>query len=352
MLNIRALWINPYKLSLIYIQPMYDLENTVEVDNLKEILKLTTEYDIYAFYIGDQFKIGKVMRSPLRNDIHPSFGIYKSSIGGNLMWKDQATGKNGNVIQFVSEKYIISYNEALKQIFTDIENGSITTTETGKSIQDSYKATKTVISVQKKNLTEVDDNYWGQYYITRDILKKYNVYPILTFWINDLPSTLFYTKEKPLYAYQVFNKFQIYCPYGDKKNKFRTNTSIYDMHGLEQLPSYGNLLIITKSKKDLLVLDRLGYIAIAPCGENTPIPENVMQNLKERFNKIIILYDNDKPGIEGAKKLAKRHSLTYTYIPIEYYNMFKIKDVSDFIKNYKITKTKEMLKKILSCEKG
>ena len=72
---------------------------------LKDILKLTTEYDIYSFYIGDQFKIGKVMRSPLREDIHPSFGIYKSSIGGNLMWKDQATGKTGNVIQFICEKY-------------------------------------------------------------------------------------------------------------------------------------------------------------------------------------------------------------------------------------------------------
>jgi len=332
---------------------MYDLENTVEVDGLKDILKLTTEYDIYSFYIGDQFKIGKVMRSPLREDIHPSFGIYKSSIGGNLMWKDQATGKTGNVIQFICEKYGETYEQSVKRIFSDIENANIVTTEIGRGIQEQYRKTKTVLSVQKKNFTEIDDIYWGQYFVTREILKKYNVYPIQTFWINDLPSTLFYTKENPLYAYQVFDKFQIYCPYGDRKNKFRTNTGIYDLHGLEQLPNYGNLLIITKSKKDVLVLDRLGYCAVAPSiGENAPIPDNIINNLKERFKRIVILYDNDKAGINGAKKLATEHSLEYVYVPIEYYTMFKIKDISDYIKNYRITKTRELLKNILSCEKS
>jgi len=331
---------------------MYDLENTVEVDNLKDILKLTTEYDIYSFYIGDQFKIGKVMRSPLREDIHPSFGVYKSSIRGNLMWKDQATGKTGNVVQFVSEKFNISYNDALKKILSDIENVNISCTEKGRYIQESYSRVKTVISVQRKNFTDIDDQYWGQYYVSREILKKHNVYPIAAFWVNDIVSSIFYTKEKPLYAYQVFDKFQIYCPYGDKKNKFRTNTSIYDIHGLEQLPKYGNLLIITKSKKDVLVLDKLGYTAIAPCGENTPIPESIIQNLKERFDNIIILYDNDKAGMEGAKKLADTYNLTYVYIPIDYNLMFKIKDISDYIKNFKITRTRELLKKLLTCEKG
>jgi DNA primase len=101
-----------------------------------------------------------------------------------------------------------------------------------------------------------------------------------------------------------------------------------------------------------MVLDRLGYNAIAPCGENTPIPSSIIQNLKERFNKIIILYDNDEPGMNGAKKLANEYNLEYIYIPIDYNTMFKIKDISDYIKNYKITKTRELLKKLIDCEKG
>ena len=331
---------------------MYDFEKTVEVDNLKDLLKLTTEYDIYSFYIGNQFKIGKVMRSPLREDIHPSFGIFKSSVRGNLMWKDQATGKSGNVIQFVSDKFNESYNEALRRIIQDIEHLNIRSTEKGREIQEIYNKTKTIISVQKKNFTEVDDEYWEQYFITREILKKHNVYPILTFWVNDIPSNLFYSKEQPLYAYQIFDKFQIYSPKANRKNKFRNSTTIYDIHGLEQLPDYGRLLIITKSKKDVMVLDRLGYNSVAPCGENTPIPKSIIQNLKERFDRILILYDNDAPGMKGAKKLAEENDLQYVYIPIDYNLMFKIKDISDFVKNYKITRTKELIKKLIYCEKG
>lgn len=331
---------------------MYDLENIVEVDSLGDLLKLTTEYDIYSYYIGDQIIIGRIMRSPLRQDTHPSFGIFKSSIRGNLMWKDQATGKTGNVVMFVSELKQITYEEALKQILLDIELSNIRTTKEGKSLEESYKKVRTTISVQKKNFTETDDEYWESYFITRDILKKFDVYPILTFWVNDIPSSLFYSKEQPLYAYQVFDKFQIYCPKGQKKNKFRTNTTIFDIHGLEQLPKYGKLLIITKSKKDVMVLDRLGYNAIAPCGENTPIPKVIIDDLKQRFNRIIILYDNDKAGLEGAEKLANEHGLKWGYIPIHYYDMFKIKDISDFIKNYKVTKTRDLLKEIItSCEK-
>jgi len=327
---------------------MYDFDKVVEVDCLKDLLKQTTEYDIYSFYIGDQFKIGRVMHSPLRKDDHPSFGVFKSSIRSNLMWKDQATGKSGNVIMFVSELFNITYEEAIQKIISD----NIKQTTEGISIAESYKKVKTTISVQKKNFTETDDNYWEQYFITREILKKYEVFPILTFWVNEFPSSLFYSKDQPLYAYQIFDSFQIYSPYGNKKNKFRNSTNIYDVHGLEQLPRYGRLLIITKSKKDVMVLNRLGYDAIAPCGENTPIPKIIIDDLKERFDRLVILYDNDKAGIEGAKKLAKEYSIEWCHLPLNLYTMFKIKDISDHIKQYKVTKTREILKEILThCEK-
>jgi hypothetical protein len=326
---------------------MYDFDKVVEVDCLKDLLKQTTEYDIYSFYIGDQFKIGTVMHSPLRKDDHPSFGVFKSSIRSNLMWKDQATGKSGNVVMFVSELFNITYDEAIQKILTD----NIKQTTEGISIAESYKKLKTTISVQKKNFTETDDNYWGQYFVTRDILKSHGVCPILTFWVNDAASNLFYSKDQPLYAYQIFESFQIYSPYASKKNKFRNSTNSYDIHGLEQLPEYGNLLIITKSKKDVMVLDRLGYNAIAPCGENTPIPKVIIDDLKQRFNRLLILYDNDKAGIQGAKKIAIEHNLEWQHLPIELYDKFKIKDISDYIKNYKITKTRELLKKIITSEK-
>ena len=331
---------------------MYDFEKAFETACLKDILKETTEYDIYTYYIGSKFEVGKVMKSPLRKEEHPSFGIFKASTSGDLLWKDQATGKTGNVVSFVSEMFNISLDEALSRIFQDVmHKHAITTSDEGKRITESYKKVKTIISIQKKNFTETDDEFWEQYCINRDILKEHNVCPIHTFWINDTISNIFYTKQQPLYAYGVFDKYQIYSPHGSRKNKFRTNCTIYDMYGLEQLPHFCTLLIITKSNKDVMVLDRLGYKAVAPTGENTPIPDEIMANLKSRFKEIVILYDNDEAGLNGATKLSKQHNIPNIYIPTDYYVKYKIKDISDFIKAYKVTKTRELLKRLLN-EKG
>lgn len=329
---------------------MYDFESEVNKTHLDELLKGVSEYDVYSYYIGSQFEVGKVMRSPLRKDIHPSFGVFKSSTG-KLLWKDQATGKVGDVVDFVAELAKISIKEAFKHIYESIKCGKIILSEKGLIYKHRYNKVKTIISIQRKNFTETDDEFWGQYLITREILKNHNVMPIHTFWVNDAISNIFYTKEQPLYAYSVFDKYQIYSPKGSRKNKFRTNCTVYDMYGLEQLPKYANLLIITKSNKDVMVLDRLGYCAIAPTGENTPIPKEIMKDLKERFKRIVILYDNDEAGIKGAQKLSEQNQLEYVYIPVEYYVKYKIKDISDFIKAYKITKSKELLKKLLN-EKG
>ena len=88
------------------------------------------------------------------------------------MWKDQATGKTGNVVMLVSEMFNITYEEALKQILKDIDQENIVTTKEGKILEESYAKVKTTISIQKKNFTETDDEYWEPYFITRDILKK------------------------------------------------------------------------------------------------------------------------------------------------------------------------------------
>ena len=322
---------------------MYDIDKGIEYITLKEILKRTTEYDIYQYYINGNIKIGKIMSSPFRSDVHPSFGIFKSSKSGDLLWKDQATGDTGNVIKFVEKVQNLSYSDALRKVWDDVVIGAIKCSDMGKYIKETYQNVRTTISVARKNFTKTDDDYWGQYFIDRELLKKHLVFPIQTFWVNGVISNIAYTKEKPLYAYEVYDKFQIYSPYGSRKDKFRTNCSPFDLYGYEQLPWIGNILIITKSKKDVMVLDKLGYNAVAPTGENTPIPDKLIEELKKRFNKIYILYDNDEAGINGAIKLNEKIGCTYIHIPFEQYKKFGIKDISDYIKAYHVTKAKELL---------
>jgi len=330
---------------------MFNIDKGIETITLKDILKRTTEYDIYQYYIGGNIKVGKIMSSPFRSDIHPSFGIFKSSKSGDLLWKDQATGETGNVVKFVEKLHNISYKDSLQKIWDDIIIGNIQCSAIGKYIKDSYENVRTTISISRKNFTKTDDEYWEQYFIDRELLKKHLVYPIQTFWVNDIMSNIFYTKEKPLYAYEVYDKFQIYNPYGDRKDKFRTNCTTYDLYGYEQLPWTGNILIITKSKKDVIVLDRLGYTAVAPTGEHASIPDKLIDQLKNRFKKIYIFYDNDEAGIKGAKKLSASIDCPYIHIPEEQYKKFGIKDISDYIKAYKITKSKELIKSLIQDSK-
>src|SRR5690606_12979161 len=81
----------------------------------------------------------------------------------------------------------------------------------------------------------------------------------------------------PMYSYQIDDKFKIYRPFSpDKKYKWLSNTRIDNIQGMKQLPERGELLIITSSLKDCMVLRVLGYYAIAPMGEGMIIPEHIM----------------------------------------------------------------------------
>ena len=146
----------------------------------------------------------------------------------------------------------------------------------------------------------------------------------------------------------MYNKFKIYRPYSKNKSaKWRTNTGLHDLQGWAQLPQYNDLLIITKSLKDVMVLYKLGYHAIAPGSESASLPVKIVDQLKERFKKIIILFDYDDGGLNGASKLNNKFGFDKVFIPYEYKEIHNAKDVSDFYKEFGKDKTIKMLKQII-----
>ena len=54
----------------------FSTKNVTEL-TIKEILKRISEYDIFKYYVGKDFKMGSIS-SPLRKDRNPSFDIYPS----------------------------------------------------------------------------------------------------------------------------------------------------------------------------------------------------------------------------------------------------------------------------------
>lgn len=329
---------------------IYDTSKVIDVLSLEEILKHTTEYDIYAYYLGSKFDVGKIMSSPFRQDLKPSFGIFKSSTSNALLWKDQGTGKTGNVITFVRELKDFYHNkQALKAIWEEVVIGNLSISKRGKVITELYKSLKTSISVKRRNFCEADNAYWDKYNISRDTLALYNVQPISFFWVNDVQQGLTYSKDSPMYAYKIFDKFKIYRPLSEtKKDKWRTNCTSIDLQGYEQLPKTGDLLIITKSLKDVMVLHELGYTSVALHSENDRLYKNIYNNLQHRFKRIVILFDNDKPGLESAIKLSNKYELQYIYLDSSLLELYNIKDISDYVSVFGKDSASELLKSLLT----
>ena len=304
---------------------MYDKEKAKLSDiTLDWILSKVTEYDIYAHYLG-QFKVGMIYNSPFRKDKNPSFGIFYSKRTKQLLFKDHGTGDCGNVIKFVSlYTGITNYNDILLDIVNKLKITSDTKLVSSKQY---IASTETVIGVVRQDFTAEDINYWSQFNICINTLKKFNVNSIKYYLCNGIVKGI-YKKENPMYAYKVYNNFKIYRPLADKYTKWRNNLGQYDIQGFKQLPKTGNLLIITKSLKDVMCLYEMGIFAISPASESTFIPDDVLDNLKKRFKHILICFDRDTAGIKYLRKISLKTGLK----PLLVHKKWKAKDISDAIK--------------------
>lgn len=305
---------------------MYSRKRAKLPDNitLDWILSKVTEYDIYAKYIG-QFKVGMIYNSPFRKDKNPSFGIYYSKRTKQLLFKDHGTGECGNVIKFVS---LFTGKTEYNNILSDIvDKLNITNNTKLVSSKQYIQPTETVIGVVRQEFTDVDINYWKQFNISINTLKKFNVNSIKYYLCNGIVKGT-YKRENPMYAYKVYNNFKIYRPLADKYTKWRNNLTEYDIQGYEQLPQKGDILFITKSMKDVMCLHEMGYPAVSPSSESTFLPKDVLEQLKTRFKRIIILFDRDTSGVKRSRKLSRETGLEAMFIN----KKFKAKDVSDAVK--------------------
>ena len=198
--------------------------------------------------------------------------------------------------------------------------------------------TETVIGVVRQEFTDVDINYWKQFNISINTLKKFNVNSIKYYLCNGIVKGT-YKRENPMYAYKVYNNFKIYRPLADKYTTWRNNLTDYDIQGYEQLPQKGDILFITKSMKDVMCLHEMGIPAVSPSSESTFLPKDVLEQLKTRFKRIIILFDRDVAGVKRSRKLSRETGLEAMFIN----KKFKAKDVSDAVKANSFEKIKNWL---------
>lgn len=308
-------------------------------ENLRAILNRYNDELVFRHYIPD-FVINKRIRSPLRKDVNPSFSIFLSR-SGKLMYHDYANNDSGDVIKFVMMLFGLSYYDALLKIARDLSIIDSVLQKPDIVVHDISRTKKTkVIKVVIQPFTTTDLIYWESYGIRKSTLEHFKVYSIAAVFIDDVLVGEYY-KSNPIYGYYLGNGWKIYKPFS--KQRFYMNSTV--LQGYNQLPDKGDLLIITKSLKDVMLLYELGYHAVAPHGESIlNIPE--IDDLRDRFTNMVIFFDNDSPGINGAKVLSETYKIPYVYIPEEE----MAKDISDYNKINNINKTKELIEKLV-CQK-
>ena len=318
---------------------------TVDSVSLNDIKSRVTETDILSFYLNIK-ELPCVINSPFREDNRPSFGIYFNNKSKRVYYKDYATNDSGGLFDLLGKLWNCNYKKVLENINKDINNidkGNVKL-NTGHTItirsNDEHHSSSD-LQCKIREWKDYDIEYWSSYGISLKWLKYADVYPISHKIIIKDGHKYVFKADKLAYAYVERKEgkvsIKIYSPY-NKKYKWcnKHDNSVISLW--TKIPKYGDKVCICSSLKDSLCLwANTGIPAICPQGEGYRISNTAINELKRRFKKIYIIFDNDKAGILDGKKLAEATGFTNLILP----KFDNGKDISDA---YKILGKDEWLK--------
>lgn len=324
------------------------------------LLEYITDWDIYNFYINNnELGLNKIINSPLRKDVKPSFGLFIGE-SKEICFKDFNV-TSGDCIKFVQLKFGLTYFEALSKIAIDFNiDSNFIVKKCDKTIIKNYNQTKTreeiindlntfKLGKKSRNWTINDLHFWNKFGISKSTLILYNVQPISHVFIGDKIITCDNTSYCFIEKKDMIETYKIYQP-NNETNKWLNNHNSSIWQGWTQLPTKGDILIITKSLKDVMALkDVCNINAVSLQTEGTSPKEYVINELKSRFNEIYVLYDNDFDkeqnwGRQFGKKLADKFNLIQIEIPDNY----SAKDFSDLVYLHGYNTAKECIETLIN----
>lgn len=307
------------------------------------VLCRVSEYDIFKFYCHSFSKLGDKFCSELRQDRSPTCSIIPYN--GKLLYKDFGNGESHDCFSYVARKYNLTFIEVLKVIDADFGLGLHIGTATKAQMAITYgdqvieERRPVVISKRTRRWTNEDVKFWGKFGINLELLTKFAIEPIDYFWINEVR----YSCHTLAYAYNINGRYKIYRPL-ETEGKWFSNTTKNDIQGYGQLKDSGDIVFLASSLKDVMTLNAMGFEAIAMQSEMQMPPEKLINHLKQRFDLVVVLYDNDfhsdtNPGQTMANKICNTYQLINVIIPAHY----KSKDISDLVKDHGIDCAKRII---------
>ena len=259
-------------------------------------------------------------------------GVYK--------FKDFSTGKGGSGVEMVKLLLSLSYHEACKLI-VEMYNDYVLHNNGGDDIKVFKQSSRYKVTTYNMRQWSTQDQYfWTQFNIGSKLLEAHIVRPLESYCMTKDDNELCI---KGLYLYGYFKPdgslYKIYQPKTLDKKFIKVADYI---QGTDQCTGH-KYLVITSSLKDIMSIKslKLSLDVIAPDSENTMIKQELMEELENKYKKIIVLFDNDDAGIESMKKYKEKFPFIETAVlPMS-------KDISDSIKDFGAKEVRNRLVPIL-----
>jgi len=323
------------------------LEDYVDKNLLSKanILKYVDDYSIYSRYIGSELELYTKYSSPLRDgDNDPSFSLYYSKYNKDIiMFKDNATGKHGDVFKFL--RYLMGGGEelihlrlALLQINSDFQLG-LNNEEKGEFIPHLVKSkplAKDPVKIEITGRPEESEeylNYWNNLEISLRTRRKYYCTDVqVVHYINDVHISI--NVRSMATSYEIVGYYKVYQPFENRKYKFRNNYPTGFVEGAIQLQFKKDFCIITKSTKEIMFLDEhFGWECVAGTSENSMINKYFMDNtLKLKYKYVFIWLDNDNAGRVAQQRYLDEYPWL---IPIVFDDFLDDSDPTDLFSRLK-----------------
>jgi hypothetical protein len=273
--------------------------NPSDSESVADVMKRVSHAELLSHYMGiDSLPV--LINSPLRDDDkHPSFFIY-SPDGNKVLYKDYATGDNGDIYSLLKSVKHKTFAELIRTIAS--EKSFVKTSYTNRSSQDRKKIFKTTTNIQVKirEWKQHDVEYWQSYGISVKWLKYAEVYPISHKIIYKGNQRYVFPAAKYAYVFVEHKEnnvsLKIYQPF-NKTFKWVTSNNGSVVGLWTKIPKIGEKICICSSLKDALCLwANIGIPSIYVQSETTGLSNTAQDVLKHRFKHIYICFDNDEAG--------------------------------------------------------
>lgn len=288
----------------------------------QDLLFKVDQLQIWRYIIGN-IEVGDFFLNPFRNDRSKgSCCLYWT--GEVLRLKDFAHAETNNMDCI--RGYMRMYpNLTWNQVCTNLINLTVP-----KLTTSSYKIlpgiVKTEYELFYKEWTN-DFNYWKDRGVS---LEQLNRKETLVRPINGFIQKGKFTQETHFndlaFVYHFDTRIKIYFPTRSKP-RFVGNAKGTDLWHLKR---GSDILVIQKSHKDFLILENLCDYDLLVTQNETPILSSDIMFDLETYSKVLIWFDPDQAGIEGANRLKNQ----FIYTPVEIITSSGGKDLDEMYINH------------------